>query len=86
MNFWTAAIVVMLIWGMVSVMKSRHQASRGHAAEEGGSAMGEPQRQAELKREIAELRERVQVLERIATDNPEARRLSAEIDRLRDQP
>ncbi|TCD01866.1 hypothetical protein EYB45_10555 [Erythrobacteraceae bacterium CFH 75059] len=45
----------------------------------------------EIQRELAELRERVKVLERIATDSntlghEDTRRIAAEIDALRDQP
>lgn len=43
------------------------------------------QREAELLRELTDLRERVKVLERIATDEHDTRRLSAEIERLREQ-
>lgn len=38
---------------------------------------------AELEREVIELRKRIEVLERIATDRTESRRLAEEIDALR---
>jgi hypothetical protein len=38
-----------------------------------------------LQRELEELRERVKVLERIATEDRETKLLSAEIERLRDR-
>ena len=66
-------------------MISRHNAPRGYASDDQGGPDGHPQREAELRREIEELRERLHVLERIATDDREARRLSAEIERLRDE-
>jgi len=41
-------------------------------------------REEELKREVEELRERIHVLERIATDTHKPRALAAEIESLRD--
>lgn len=38
----------------------------------------------ELEREVADLRERVKVLERIATDDRDTKRLASEIEALRD--
>ncbi|MBC7159382.1 MAG: hypothetical protein H5U21_04945 [Porphyrobacter sp.] len=82
MTMWAAIVLIAAIFAVASVLRSGHSARRSDPSDEAG----DPRLEAELRREIAELRERVQVLERIATDNPEARRLSAEIDRLRDQP
>lgn len=42
-------------------------------------------RERELQREVEDLRERIKVLERIATDTNDTRALSAEIERLRDK-
>jgi hypothetical protein len=42
-------------------------------------------RERELQREVEELRERIKVLERIATEPNDTAKLSAEIERLRDQ-
>ena len=39
----------------------------------------------EVKREVEELRERVKVLERIATEDGDTKRLSAEIESLREK-
>lgn len=86
MTMWAAIVLIAAIVAIASVLRSGHPARLRGPADEAGHSPGNPRLEAELKREIAELRERVQVLERIATDNPEARRLSAEIDRLRDQP
>jgi hypothetical protein len=41
-------------------------------------------RELELQREVEDLRERIHVLERIATDERRPRQLAAEIDSLRD--
>lgn len=85
MGFWTAIVVIVAIVVLSQVIRSRHNARLGYATDEDGKPVGDPQREAELRREIEELRERVQVLERIATEDADGKRLSAEIDRLRDE-
>jgi len=84
-SFGTVIVVLAAIFAIVTLIRSRHNASLGHATDEERRPLGNPQREAELRREVEELRERVQVLERIATDGTEARRLSTEIERLRDE-
>lgn len=42
-------------------------------------------REQELERELADLRERIKVLERIATEDHDTKRLSAEIEALRER-
>lgn len=89
MNFWTAAVIVMIIWGIVSIYKAR----QGIISDEYGNesrSVPPPQDETMTKREIEDLRERIKVLERIATDGnsldaSETRRISAEIDALRDK-
>jgi hypothetical protein len=77
-----ALVIIAAIIALVSVVRSRHNASLGYGTDENGKPIGNPQREEDLRREIEELRERVQVLERIATDD--RTRLAAEIERLRD--
>lgn len=84
MNFWTAAVIVVALWAIVSVIRSRGNAAASYATDEDGNPVGKPEREAELEAEVEALRERIQVLERIATDDREATRLSSEIDKLRD--
>lgn len=85
MTFGTAIVVLAAIFAITYLIRSRHDAHLGHGTGEEGRPLGNPQREAELRREIEELRERLHVLERIATDGSEAKRLSAEIERLRDE-
>jgi len=88
---WAAAIVIIVaIWGLVSIMRSRHNSTLGYGTDEKGNPVVQPQRERELQAEIAQLRERLEVLERIATDTNsdewrESKRLSAEINSLRGQ-
>jgi hypothetical protein len=83
MNF---AEIVMLIGLAIIVyvlLRAKHfsaMSNGDHTADNAHQA-----REAELEREVKELRERVKVLERIATDGRETRLLSDEIEKLRDE-
>lgn len=87
MSFWTAIVLIVLITAVASVFRSRHRGSdrlRIHSESKQG------QREAELQSEVESLRERIQVLERIATDGNsvdarETRRIAEEIESLRDK-
>ncbi|TIX51447.1 hypothetical protein [Alteraurantiacibacter aquimixticola] len=85
MSFWTAAVVIVAIWAFVTIYSHRHDGTLGVTRDEDGNPVFPPRDESELQREVKELRERVKVLERIATDDREAKRLSSEIDRLRDE-
>jgi hypothetical protein len=65
--------------------RTRHLAKLG-AYEDGRGQVQQVNsgREAELEREVGELRERIKVLERIATEDTGAKRLSAEIESLRE--
>lgn len=87
MSFWSAVVLIVLITAVASVMRSRHRGSDRlrHHGEQQSSA-----REKELQGEVEHLRERIQVLERIATDGnsidaQETRRIAAEIESLRDK-
>lgn len=96
MSFWTAAavIIVVAIWGIVKIYTRRHDRDLGVSRDEDGNPVFAPPKtdpgSEETRREIEQLRERIKVLERIATDAnsheaQESRRIAAEIDRLRDK-
>ncbi len=84
---WATAIVLIVLIVAISGMLSRRKRSQQEIerrAEELPS-----QREKELENEVTELRERIQVLERIATDHNsseamEARRIAAEIENLKE--
>ncbi|MFM7348092.1 MAG: hypothetical protein ACKO01_01230 [Erythrobacter sp.] len=95
MSSWAiVAMVAILIWGVVQIARAR----AGIVADEDGNQMIAPRNDgrtaAELeaaRRELSELKERVKVLERIATDTHtgdarEQARIAAEIEALRDGP
>jgi hypothetical protein len=86
MSLWTAIVVIVAIIAVAEVMKSRHRAHHGITVDHTTGKEQLVQRDdGALKREVEELRERVKVLERIATEERETKQLSAEIERLRDK-
>ncbi|HLT02420.1 MAG TPA: hypothetical protein VK001_09580 [Geminicoccaceae bacterium] len=86
MNLWTAIVIIVALVCVAEIIKSRHRAKNGIAVDWMGSEKPiAPPTNPELEREVEELRERVKVLERIATEDRETRRLSAEIESLREK-
>ena len=84
MSFWTAVVVIVSIWGFVQIYTHRHDHRRWKRHErDDDQPIAAPQPDPEARREIEELRERVKVLERIATEDRETKLLSAEIESLR---
>ncbi|MEM7690748.1 MAG: hypothetical protein AAF291_17170 [Pseudomonadota bacterium] len=89
---WASAIFLMvLIWGGVTVWSRRHDRELGVTRDEDGNPVFAPPPKADTSvkdAEIAELKERIAVLERIATDNNSAdarerARITSEIEALR---
>lgn len=84
---WASAIVlIVLIAAVASVLRARHESrGRGDGADLVDNRPEPSRREKELEREIEELRERLQVLERIATDGREAKAIAEEIESLREK-
>lgn len=90
MSFWTAVVIIVAIMAVAEVIKSKH---RSHGRFESGrhkDHVAPPAEDSDARREIESLRERIKVLERIATDGntldaSETRRISQEIEALRDR-
>ncbi|RIV87786.1 hypothetical protein [Aurantiacibacter zhengii] len=80
MSFWSAIVLIVLITAVAGIFRNR-------SSIEGRGTLPEAQdtsaRERELEYEVEALRERVKVLERIATDP--ARRTAEEIEKLRDE-
>ena len=85
MTFWTAVVIIVAIIAVSEVIKSRHRHQNGVTLDWKGGEQQQPKNDPALQREVEELRERVKVLERIATDGRESRLLSDEIEKLRDK-
>lgn len=87
------AIVAIIVWGVLRLAQIRSgQPSRRELREMrrmglSGKTLEPPSlspRELELQSEVTELRERVKVLERIATDGRQSNLLASEIESLRD--
>lgn len=91
-GWWIFAIVAVVVWGIVQMAKAK----AGIISDEDGNETfvgksedpGSRTENEEMRREMKQLRERLQVLERIATDSNtmdarERARISAEIEALR---
>jgi hypothetical protein len=86
MNFWTAVVIIVAITAFANIRMAKYRARSGqdHSGSTPPGALPAP-REAELMREVQDLRERIKVLERIATDGRGTKALSDEIERLRDK-
>jgi hypothetical protein len=93
-NWAIVAIIAIIVWGVIEYAKARAGIITDENGNETLAAREDGRSAAELeaaRRELIELKERVKVLERIATDgnNSEAReraRIAAEIEALRALP
>ena len=90
MSFWTAVVIIVLIGAVASVFKARYNAMHGITEDSEGNQTfhSRPEVDEAAHAEIAELRERIKVLERIATDENssearKAQRIAREIESLR---
>jgi len=86
MTLWTAIVAIVALVCIAEIIKSRHRHRAGITTDMMGNEKPiAPPTNPALEREVEELRERVKVLERIATEDRETKRLSAEIESLRDK-
>lgn len=88
MTSWTAIVAIILIGALTSVLSERYKAmGRSGSSDDQGDREREALRHErdEARSELADLRERVKVLERIATDGHRSNDLSDEIEKLRDR-
>jgi osmotically-inducible protein OsmY len=84
------AIVAIVMSGIVRIYKMRHDERRGIVRDEDDRPVQFPRDDPAAQREIEDLRERIKVLERIATDGntldaSETQRIAREIEDLRDR-
>ena len=90
MSFWTAVVIIVAIGGIVSVLQARYRAQNGITQDMmGNQILAKPEEDETSQSEVEELRERVKVLERIATDanstdSRKVKQISDEIEKLRD--
>jgi len=87
---WPEAVVAIIIIVTIGrVMRSKYRAEHGILEDRRGNAIGSQVRNDpesdRLRDEVKYLKERVAVLEKIATDDRGARDLQNEIEKLRDR-
>jgi hypothetical protein len=86
MSFWSAIVIIVAIVAFVNLRMARYRAYGSRHPQPGLIDVTQPSlRESELQREVEDLRERVKVLERIATDDRHSRTIAAEIENLRDK-
>lgn len=79
MNMWEFIIVVVLIGAIARVLQARYEAMKS-------APRNDIDREDNLSRdEVRRLKERIQVLERVITDNHGSDDLDRQIERLRDK-
>ena len=83
MSLWAMIFLVVLVCIAFAAWKRSQDDKQGVIRDNQGNPIAHTQREAELQHEVEELRERIRVLERIATDP--ARRTAEEIEKLRDE-
>ncbi len=89
MNPFEMVIGIVLIVMIANVLKARYKAQHGILEDEDGNErLAKPADTAEaarLREDVRGLKERVQVLERVITDQRQTSDLSIEIEKLRDR-
>ena len=79
---WAALVVIVAIVAFASLRIAKYRAL-GRPGD--GAAPQAGHREAELEREIIDLKKRLAVLERIATDDRQSQAIAHEIEALRDR-
>jgi len=86
MNWAVAVVMIVVIISIGQVLQARYRARHGITTDVMGNEKPiAPPTNPALEREVEELRERIKVLERIATEDRETKLLSAEIESLREK-
>ena len=84
MNPFEMVVVIVGIVMIASIAKTRIRVRHGIVADDNGNErFADDKEAAKLKTEVAQLKERIAVLERLATDDNGARLLDREIEKLR---
>jgi hypothetical protein len=85
MGFWAAMVMITIVCAITVVMLAKYGVIRG--AKAGRVALGHDEPEAvALRTELGQFKDRLAVLERIATENDRGVMLDREIERLRNAP
>ena len=86
MSMWSAIVMIVAIGAIASVLRARYKAQNGIIEDwEGNQSVADRKPDAAMQRELDELRKRLAVLERIATDDRQTKAIADEIENLRDK-
>ncbi|MBX7513361.1 hypothetical protein K3179_02240 [Qipengyuania sp. GH38] len=91
MSFWTAIFMIVVVCAIAEVFKAKYRSEKGITRDYlGNETVVGSKVDPDAQRELEDLRERIKVLERIATDGnsldaSETQRIAAEIEALRDK-
>jgi len=85
MNFWNAVVIIVAIVAFANIQMAKHRSRSSQGEPRDPARLVSSERETELLREIEDLRERVRVLERIATDGRSTAALANEIENLRER-
>lgn len=85
MSVWVIILIILATVAVANMTRNRHGKRDNWLVDEESEQYRSTQRENELQQEVEQLRKRIEVLERIATEDSEAKRLSAEIERLRNE-
>ncbi len=84
MNPFEMVVAIVIIVTIGSIFRTKHLAKHGMVEDKkGDKSLLIPQENSKQQQEIRDLKERVQILERIVTDNNKAIDLDREIESLR---
>ena len=84
MTMWSAIVAIVAIVAFANMRIARYRAMGSRRADSAPPAVSRP-REAELEREVVDLKKRLAVLERIATDDRQSKAIAHEIESLRDR-
>ncbi len=85
MGWAEAVLAIVIVVTIGRVMRSKYRAQHGILEDKEGNEILKDPGSDKLRDEVKYLKERVQVLEKIATEDRSARDLESEIEKLRDR-
>ena len=84
MSFGSAIVAIVAILAWAYLRSARYRAGLDHPLGELRNAASAAPANSALEREVVDLRKRIEVLERIITDERDTRRLAQDIEALRE--
>lgn len=85
MTMWSAIVAIVAIVAFANMRIARYRAMGPRSEGQSASSQRIGPREAELEREVLDLKKRLAVLERIATDDRQSQAIAHEIEALRDR-